>query len=286
MNRMVRVAAIQTSFSNVVEENWDRAERLIRQAAAKGAQIVLMPELFERHYFCKTQEAVYFGQASSWDAHPARARFEALAAELKVVLPFSFFEKAKQAYFNSVAIIDADGTTLGIYRKTHIPQGPGYEEKFYFSPGDGGLKVWQTAYGCIGVGICWDQWSPEAARVMTLMGAEMLFYPTAIGSEPQDAGLDSCEHWQRTQFGHAGANMTPVVTANRTGTEAQNGVELTFYGSSFIAGPRAQTMAAAERTGEQILLAEFDLTAMAAERAAWGIFRDRRPEIYGRLTDY
>jgi N-carbamoylputrescine amidase len=285
-SRTVTVAAVQSAFSNEPEANWCTAEAAIREAAEKGAQIVLMPELFERHYFCKTQEMRFFDYASSWDEHPARERFSELARELAVVLPFSFYECAGNAYFNSVAVIDADGTTLGIYRKTHIPQGPGYEEKFYFSPGDGGLKVWHTAYGCIGVGICWDQWFPEAARCMVLMGAEILFYPTAIGSEPQDASLDSSEHWRRTQLGHAGANMVPVVAANRVGAEAQSGVEMTFYGNSFIAGHRAQFLDQAGPDEERVLLATLDLEHNRNERAAWGLFRDRRPENYARIMDY
>ncbi len=286
MSSPVTVAAVQSAFGNEARANWDRAEQAIRAAAAHGAQIVLLPELFERHYFCKTQEMRFFVYATSWKEHPARERFAALAAELGVVLPFSFYERAGNAYFNSVAVIDADGRTLGVYRKTHIPQGPGYEEKFYFSPGDGGLKVWQTAYGCIGVGICWDQWSPEAARCMVLMGAEILFYPTAIGSEPQDASLDSSEHWRRTQLGHAGANMVPVVAANRVGTERQSGIEMTFYGNSFIAGSRAQFLDQAGPAEERILYASLDLERNRNERAAWGLFRDRRPELYARIMEF
>jgi len=229
---------------------------------------------------------VFFEYAVPWADHSARPRFEALAAELGVVLPFSFYEKAGRTYFNSIAVIDADGQTLGIYRKAHIPQGPGYEEKYYFSPGDTGFKVWKTRYAVIGCGICWDQWSPEAARCMALMGAEILFYPTAIGSEPQDASIDSSEHWQRTQLGHAGANMMPVVAANRIGTEAQSGVEITFYGSSFIAGNKAQFLDRAGRIDEKILIAEIDLTRNETERAEWGLFRDRRPALYKRITEF
>ena len=286
MSRNVTVAAVQAALTNDPKLNADFAETKIREAAAQGAQIILMAELFERHYFCKTQEEQFFAYASSWEEHPARERFEALAKELEVVIPFSFYEKAGQAYFNSIAVIDADGTTLGLYRKSHIPQGPGYEEKFYFSPGDTGFKVWKTKYATIGCGICWDQWSPEAARCMTLMGAEILFYPTAIGSEPNYPEINSSEHWQRTQLGHAGANMIPVVAANRIGTEAQSGVEMTFFGSSFIAGECAQFLAEASCDQDEILVATVDLDAIAEKRAMWGLLRDRRPELYGRLLSY
>ncbi len=283
---MVTIAAVQMSCSESAEENRKKALKKIGEAAEQGAQIILLPELFEGPYFCKTQKGREFARAFSWEEHPGRADFEAMAREKEVVLPISFFEKAGKAYFNSVAVIDADGKTLGIYRKNHIPQGPGYEEKFYFSPGDLGLKVWETAYARIGVGICWDQWFPEAARAMSLMGAELLFYPTAIGSEPETPELDSSEHWQTVQRGHAGANMVPLTAANRIGTESQDGVTMTFYGSSFIAGARAEFQARADKTEETILTASFDLKLIEQDRAEWGLLRDRRPENYTRLMSY
>ncbi len=281
---MTRVAAIQMVCTDDAEENRQRAMEKIRQAAAEGAKIILLPELFENLYFCKIQDPAWFDQACSWQEHPGRKEFEHLAKELEVVLPVSFFERDGQSCFNSIAIIDADGSTLGVYRKTHIPQGPGYEEKYYFSPGDCGLKVWKTAYGTIGVGICWDQWFPEAARTMALMGADFLFYPTAIGSEPDDPDLDSSEHWMTVQRGHAGANMIPVITANRSGHETQGSVSLDFYGSSFIAGPRAELTARAGRNSEEILYGDFDPDSLKRDRSAWGIFRDRRPDCYKRMA--
>lgn len=282
----ITLAAVQMECGANVDANRDKAERMVREAAAAGAQVILLPELFETPYFCKVQDAVWFERAQSWEEHPMRARFEALAQELHVVLPISFFERGGQAFFNAVAVIDATGKTLGIYRKTHIPQGPGYEEKFYFSPGDTGPRVWRTAYGCVGVGICWDQWFPELARAMVLMGADMLLYPTAIGTEPQHPEMDTSEHWLQTQRGHAGANMVPVAAANRVGTEWQRGETLSFYGSSFIAGPRAELCALAGREGETIISRTFDLRRFAHERAEWGLFRDRRPECYERLRGY
>lgn len=283
---MITLAAIQRNHPPSPEENRDRSETAIRGAAAAGANLVLLSELFDGPYFCKTQTESPFALAAPWKDHPLQQRFAPLARELKVVLPISFYERAGQTCFNSVAILDADGETLGIYRKSHIPQGPGYEEKFYFSPGDSGFKVWQTRYGRIGVGICWDQWFPEAARCMALMGAEMLLYPTAIGSEPERADYDSCDHWQTTQRGHAAANMMPLVAANRVGTETQEGREMTFYGSSFIAGPHGEFLARASRDKEEILLAEIDPAAIATERMGWGLFRDRRPDLYGALGGY
>lgn len=280
---MITVAAIQMAFSKSVEGNRDRAEGMVRKAALAGANIILLPELFESHYFCKTEDGQYFDLAYPWSEHPLKERFESLAKELNVVLPISFFEKNGNTYFNSIAVIDATGETLGIYRKSHIPQGPGYEEKFYFSPGDSGFKVWETVYGTIGTGICWDQWFPEAARVMVLMGAEILFYPTAIGSEPKNHELDSSEHWMSVQRGNAGANMVPVVAANRIGVEKQGDTELTFYGSSFIAGHRAELKATASKNSEEIITVSFDLEKIKRDRAEWGLFRDRRPDLYSRL---
>lgn len=281
MTRSVVVAATQMACSDSVEENIANAEKLVRQAAEQGAQIVLLQELFETPYFCKRQVAGYLELATRVEDNPAIAHFRQLAAELKLVLPISFFEHAGQARFNSLVVIDADGQVLpGIYRKSHIPDGPGYCEKFYFSPGDTGFRVWDTAYGRIGVGICWDQWFPETARSMALAGAELLFFPTAIGSEPQDPTLDSRLHWQNTQRGHAAANVTPVIASNRIGRERDGDVELRFYGSSFIAGPDGELCAAADQEGEAVLVQSFDLDKLAAKRAAWGLFRDRRPDLY------
>ena len=221
--------------------------------------------------------------ARSVAANPVLERFQALARELGVVLPFSFFERANNAYFNSLAMIDADGSMLGVYRKSHIPEGPGYHEKYYFSPGDSGFRVWQTRYGVLGAGICWDQWFPESARCMALMGADVLLYPTAIGSEPHDASIDSRDHWQRCMQGHAAANVMPLVASNRIGVERGQHCEMTFYGSSFIAGPTGEKVAEADRRSEAVLTATFDLGQVRAQRHAWGVFRDRRPDLYGPL---
>jgi N-carbamoylputrescine amidase len=282
--RTVTVAATQMPCTWTIEENLARAERLIRQAAADGAQIVLIQELFATPYFCQDQIADFFDLAQPFEANPIIGRFAPLAAELGVVLPISYFEKAGKAFFNSVAIIDADGTVLGNYRKSHIPDGPGYTEKFYFSPGDTGFRVWKTRHATIGVGICWDQWFPEAARAMALMGAELLFYPTAIGSEPQDSSIDSAAHWQRVMQGHAGANLMPVIASNRIGTEhGRHGTDITFYGSSFIADQTGALVAEAGRETETVLTTSFDLDAIEKQRRAWGLFRDRRPELYAPL---
>ncbi len=282
MSRIVTVAATQMACSWDIPGNIARAEKLVREAAAKGAQIVLIQELFEAPYFCQDQMAEFFNLAKPLEGNPLVGHFSRLAAELGVVIPVSFFEKAGPAFFNSVAIIDADSAVLGLYRKSHIPDGPGYTEKYYFSPGDTGFKVWQTRYAKIGVGICWDQWFPEAARSMALQGAELLFYPTAIGSEPQDPTIDSAAHWQRVMQGHAAANLMPVIASNRIGTEpGRKGTELTFYGSSFIADQTGSKVAEAGRTEEAVLTARFDLDGIARQRAAWGLFRDRRPDLYG-----
>ncbi|MEE3625515.1 N-carbamoylputrescine amidase [Nitrospirillum sp. BR 11752] len=281
--RQVTVAATQTWCDWNKGGNIDRVEALVRRAAAEGAQIILPQELFETPYFCINQKAAHFGHAAPADGHPVLNRFSALARELQVVLPTSFFERAGNAYFNSLAMIDADGSILGIYRKSHIPDGPGYQEKFYFSPGDTGFQVYKTRYATIGTAICWDQWFPEAARVMALQGAEILFYPTAIGSEPQDPNLDSRDHWQRVMQGHAGANLVPLVASNRVGTEPDDDRAITFYGSSFIAGPRGEKVAEATREEETVLTATFDLDQIAAMRSSWGVFRDRRPELYAPL---
>ncbi len=281
---VVTVAATQFACSWDLPGNADRAEALVRAAASKGAQVVLVQELFAAPYFCIEQHARYFDLALAAEGHPLIARFAALARELGVVLPVSFFERAGQAFFNSVAMVDADGQVLGIYRKSHIPQGPGYEEKYYFSPGDTGFRVWDTAFGRIGVGICWDQWFPECARSMALQGAEILLYPTAIGSEPPAPGYDSQPHWEMVMRGHAAANIVPVVASNRVGTEvAPDGREVTFYGSSFIADHTGQLLAKAGREEEGVLVQTLDLGAIAALRASWGLFRDRRVDLYGRV---
>ncbi len=264
--------------------NLDHAERLVRQAHARGARLILLSELFATPYFCQDQIAAFFDLAAPFQNHPLLARFAALARELSVVLPISFFERSGPTFYNSVVVIDADGAMLGTYRKSHIPDGPGYTEKFYFSPGDTGFRAWDTAVGRIGVGICWDQWFPEAARIMALKGAEILLYPTAIGSEPHDPELDSAAHWRRVMQGHAAANIMPVVASNRIGLEeGRNGTSMTFYGTSFIAGPTGEIAAEAGRTEEAVLTATFDLDAIGRQRAAWGLFRDRRPDLYRSL---
>lgn len=280
----VTVAAIQMSMTPDVVTNVATAERLVRHAVSKGAQIVLIPELFEGFYFCKDQVAEDLDRAIPIVGHPTIAHFQQVAAELNVVLPISVFERANNALFNTVAIVDADGAMLGIYRKSHIPDGPGYSEKFYFSPGDTGFRVWKTKHAVIGVGICWDQWFPESARSMALQGAELLFYPTAIGSEPQNPQWDSSGHWQRVMQGHAGANIVPVIAANRTGHEVGVVNSVTFYGSSFIADATGAKIAEANRTEETVLVETFDLDEIRQLRTSWGLFRDRRPELYGSLT--
>jgi N-carbamoylputrescine amidase len=280
--RMITVAATQFSSASTRVGNLDKAEELVRRAARQGAQIVLLQELFETPYFCKDQSAELFALARPTADNATIHRFSTLARELGVVLPLSFFELANNAHYNSVMLLDADGRELGIYRKSHIPDGPGYQEKYYFNPGDTGFRVWQTAYGRIGVGICWDQWFPECARAMALQGAELLLYPTAIGSEPQDPSINSREHWRRTMQGHAAANIVPLAASNRIGHEQGESCAITFYGHSFIADQTGALVASAAET-EAILLASFDLDAIARQRAGWGLFRDRRPELYGVL---
>ena len=279
----VTVAATQMACSWDREANVARAEKLIREAARRGANVVLIQELFETPYFCKDHSARYFDLAKPLEGHPAVEHFRALARELDVVLPVSVFERANNAFYNSLVMVDAGGEVLGSYRKSHIPEGPGYHEKYYFSPGDTGFKVFDTKFAKLGVAICWDQWFPESARAMALMGAEILMYPTAIGSEPHDPGLDSSAHWQRTMQGHAAANVMPLVASNRIGVEegAQN--SLTFYGSSFIASHTGEKIAEADRSSETVLTAEFDLDAVRRYRQAWGLFRDRRPDLYHPL---
>ena len=282
--RNVTLAATQMACGWDIESNLQRAEALVREAAGRGANIILIQELFATPYFCQDQDAEFFVHAHPFEANPLIARFARLAEALDVVLPVSYFEKAGKAYFNSAAIIDAGGKVLGNYRKSHIPDGPGYTEKFYFSPGDTGFRAWKTKFATIGVGICWDQWFPETARAMALKGAEILLYPTAIGSEPQDASIDSSGHWQRAMQGSAASNLVPLVASNRIGTErGRNGTEITFYGSSFISDSTGTIVAEANRTDETILTATFDLDAIEAQRRAWGVFRDRRPELYGSL---
>jgi N-carbamoylputrescine amidase len=287
-NRTLKVAATQFACSWDLPANLERAEQLVRQAHAQGAQVILLQELFATPYFCIEQDVRYLQLAQAAADSPLLRRFGALAAELQVVLPISFFERAGQVYFNSLAMFDADGTRLGIYRKSHIPSGPGYQEKFYFSPGDTGFQAWNTRYGRIGSAICWDQWFPESARIMALKGAELLCYPTAIGSEPPPAPpIDSRLHWQRTQQGHAAANLMPLIASNRIGVERarQNpdSLHLRFYGSSFIADASGALVAEASQDTEQIITASFDLEQLRRARDNWFVFRDRRPELYAPL---
>ncbi len=281
---MVTLAAVQMAMGDEVDGNVATAERLVRDAAGQGAQIVLIPELFEGHYFCIDQLPEHFERARPIEGHPTVEHFRGVARELGVVLPLSVYERAGQATFNTVVIVDADGSVLGTYRKSHIPDGPGYTEKHYFNPGDTGFRVWETRYATIGVAICWDQWFPESARAMALLGAEFLFYPTAIGSEPPDPSWDSSGHWQRVMQGHAGANLMPLVASNRVGIEHGAGERsITFYGSSFIADNTGAKVAEADREHEAVLVASFDRDELRRTRAAWGLFRDRRPDLYGPL---
>lgn len=286
----VKVAAIQMQCKTSVEENIARADELVRKAAADGCQVILLPELFERPYFCQERRYEYYSYAKPVMENDAVMHFSKVAKELSVVLPISFYERDCNRFFNSIAMIDADGSVLGVYRKTHIPDDHFYQEKFYFTPGDTGFRVWDTAYGTIGVGICWDQWFPESARCMAVMGAQMLLYPTAIGSEPI-LSVDSMPHWRRAMQGHSAANLMPVVAANRIGLEQvvpcmENGnqkSELLFYGSSFMTDATGEIIESASRNQEEILTAEYDLDAQEKDRFSWGIFRDRRPEAYSRL---
>lgn len=275
------IAIVQCALTGARADNVARVESLVREAARRGAQIVVTPELFEGPYFPQSEDEHAFDLATPLEDNPTIERMQKLAAELEVVLPVSFFERAGQAHYNSVAMIDADGARLGIYRKSHIPDGPGYEEKFYFRPGDTGFRVWRTRHGCFGVGICWDQWFPEAARSMALAGAEALLYPTAIGSEPQAPEEDTQAPWQRVMLGHAVANAMPVAAANRVGAEAA----MTFYGSSFICDQRGDFRGQLGRDEEGVAVASFDREALRRYRASWGFFRDRRPELYGRLCE-
>jgi N-carbamoylputrescine amidase len=280
--REVTVAATQMTCSWDVDENVTRAMELVREAASRGANVVLIQELFETPYFPAEEREEYFALAKPLQGHPTIAKMSALACELEVVLPVSFFERAGNAYFNSVAMVDADGSVMGVYRKSHLPDGPGYEEKYYFTPGDTGFRVWKTRHGILGVAICWDQWFPECARAMALQDAEILFYPSAIGDEPLPQSLDSKTRWQRVMQGHSAANVIPVVAANRIGTE-ESASKLTFYGSSFITDDSGEIVAEAPRDEQTVVTATFDLDALRANRAAWGFFRDRRTALYRRL---
>jgi N-carbamoylputrescine amidase len=277
----MKVAALQTALTDDAAANTKRITELVREAHGRGANVILPSELFEGHYFCSTQREEDFARAKPAQDHPTLRHFQALAAELGVVIPVSFFEQAGPEHYNSVAVIDADGRTLGIYRKSHIPDGPGYQEKFFFKPGNTGFHAYATRFGTLGVAICWDQWFPEAARAMTLAGADVLLYPTAIGSEPEEPGLDSRDSWQRVMIGHAVANAVGVVAANRTGTEGA----LTFYGSSFVCDARGDKLAELGRTEAGIALAELDLAQIRRVRASMGFFRDRRPGLYRPLVE-
>ncbi|WP_293901465.1 N-carbamoylputrescine amidase [Phenylobacterium sp.] len=288
MTRHLTVAALQTAYGEDLAANIASTADLIRQAAGQGAQVILPSELFQGPYFCVAQEERWFATAHPWREHPCVTALAPLAQELGVVLPISIFEREGPHYFNSLVMIDADGTPMGVYRKSHIPDGPGYMEKYYFRPGDTGFKVWDTRFGRIGAGICWDQWYPEAARAMTLLGAEVLLYPTAIGSEPHDASLDTALPWRRAMQGHAVSNVIPVAGANRTGFEPWAGYPnggQQFYGSSFIADHRGDLVSELGRDDEGIVQATFDLDFLTTHRAAWGFFRDRRPDLYGALTE-
>ena len=283
--REVKVAARQMACTWNREETLKKADRLVREAAKQGAKIILLQELFETPYFCQKHDFTYMDLCTTLEENPAVNHFKEVAKELDVVIPVSFFERAGNTAFNTIAVIDADGTVLGKYRKTHIPDGMPYAEKFFFTPGDTGFKVWKTKYVNIGVGICWDQWFPEAARCMALMGAELLLYPTAIGSEPV-LQKDSRPHWQRCMQGHAAANIMPVIASNRIGKEVQGDSEMTFYGSSFIADETGEIVVQADRETEGVITAEFDLDEIAKTRREWGVFRDRRPEMYQVLLTH
>ncbi len=277
---MLSVAATQMACSWDLPANLDNAEKLIRQAAGAGARVILIQELFETPYFCIEQDAKHFSLATTLDENQSLKRFQALAEELDVVLPFSWFERANRAFYNSLAMVNAGGEVLGVYRKSHIPNGPGYQEKQYFNPGDTGFRVWDTRYGRIGCGVCWDQWFPEAARAMALQGADLLLYPTAIGAEPQDETLDTAARWRRAMQGHAVSNVIPVVAANRVGDEDGQ----LFYGTSFICDHVGEVVADLDRTEQGTITATFDLDEIERERAAWGFFRDRRPDLYDQLV--
>jgi N-carbamoylputrescine amidase len=280
--REIRVAAIQTSYGNDLKDNIGKTEAFVREAVRAGAQVILPSELFQGIYFCTEQNPKWFKTAHATGEHPCVLAMQSLAKELKVAIPTSFFEKDGPRYYNSLAMVDADGAIMGVYRKSHIPDGPGYQEKYYFRPGDSGFKAWKTRFGTIGVGICWDQWYPEAARAMMLAGAEILFYPTAIGSEPYDDALDTHVMWQRAMQGHAVSNAVPVVAANRIGLEDNAGTKQRFYGHSFIADHTGALVESFGANDEGVLVHTFDLTEIESYRADWGFFRDRRPELYDK----
>ena len=282
IKRMITVAAIQTAYGHDLKANIAKTESFVREAAKRGAQVILPSELFQGIYFCSRQDPKWFETAHAAKDHPCVLALQKLAKTLKVVIPISFFEKDGPRYYNSVAIADADGEILGVYRKSHIPDGPGYQEKYYFRPGDTGFKAWKTKYGNIGIGICWDQWYPECARAMVLAGAEVLFYPTAIGSEPYDKSLDTHKQWQRAMQGHAVCNAVPVVAANRIGLEDNDGVKQKFYGHSFITNAVGELAQSFGDKDEGILVHAFDLAEIESYRADWGFFRDRRPDLYGK----
>lgn len=281
--RKIKVAVTQMACSSDTRKNILNAEKLVRQAASLGANIILLQELFENLYFCQVEKPEFMDFATELENNPAVKHFQKIAKELGVVLPISFYERKNKAKYNSLAVIDADGSILGIYRKSHIPDGPGYEEKFYFNPGDTGFKVFETKFAKIGIGICWDQWFPETARCLALKGAELLFYPTAIGSEPKYPDIDSKDHWQMCMRGHAASNLIPVIASNRIGIEVFDDSKITFYGSSFITGIQGELIKEADRVSESVLMTEFDLDEISRKRSAWGIFRDRRPELYGSI---
>lgn len=278
--RSLTVAAIQTSYGPDIKTNIAKTEAFVCDAAKRGAEIVLPSELFQGIYFCTKQDPKWFETAHAASEHPCVLALRKLAKDLKIVIPISFFEKDGPRYYNSVAIADADGEILGVYRKSHIPDGPGYQEKYYFRPGDTGFKTWKTRRGKIGVGICWDQWFPECARAMALQGAEVLFYPTAIGAEPYDSALDTHKQWQRAMQGHAVSNAVPVVAANRIGLENNEDVEQKFYGHSFIADHRGELVESFGARDEGVLVQTFDLDLIESYRADWGFFRDRRTDLY------
>jgi N-carbamoylputrescine amidase len=286
MNRTITVAALQLPLNGSEVENIEAISDLVAQAAGDGAQIILPPELFSGPYFCKTQEEAHFALARPTVEHPSVRAMAKLAKQLGVAIPTSFFEREGSHFYNSMAMIDDEGEVLGIYRKSHIPDGPGYQEKYYFRPGNSGFKVWDVFGARIGVGICWDQWYPECARAMALMGAEMLFYPTAIGAEPQDASLDTRHMWRRAMVGHAVSNCMPVIAANRIGAESDHGGPAQkFYGTSFIANEWGDVVTELDESETGLMVANFDLDKARAHRASMGFFRDRRPQLYGRLVE-
>ncbi len=280
MSRIIKVAAVQSKISSHLNENLEKMTHFVREAANMGANVVLLPELFEGPYFCREEKDEFFDWAKPFNDHPSIRHFQSVAKDLKVAIPVSFFEKDGPHYYNSLAMVSEKGEVLGLYRKSHIPDGPGYEEKFYFRPGNTGFKVWNTSFGVIGVGICWDQWFPECARAMMLQGAEILFYPTAIGSEPENPELDTKDLWQRAMIGHAVSNVVPVIAANRIGKEGDQ----TFYGHSFISDHRGHKVAELGHTDEGVIMASFDLEEVRRNRASFGFFRDRRPSLYQNLS--